>query len=99
MQDHLHWGCSVSVRRICLLTLRSCCLGAFRLKIVDEKRALIAMLPSLPIVSRVLKPELTEPDTELGLPFANYVALRKRSDDILGDGSNGTRRWDYHQSF
>src|SRR6516165_4631851 len=46
-----------------------------------------------------LKPELTEPDTELGLPFANYVALRKRSDDILGDGSNGTRRWDYHQGF
>jgi hypothetical protein len=63
------------------------------------KRALKAVLPSLPIISRFLKPELTEPDTELGLPFVSYVALRRRSNDVLGDGTNGTRRWDYHQSF
>jgi hypothetical protein len=53
-------------------------------------------------MSRLLKPELTEPDTELGLPvygLVGNVALRKRSDDVLGYGTNGTRRWDYHQSF
>jgi hypothetical protein len=63
------------------------------------KGALKAVLPSLPIVNRLLKPELTEPDAKLGLPLVNYVALRKRSNDVLGDGTNGTRRWDYHQSF
>jgi hypothetical protein len=63
------------------------------------KGALKAALPSLPIIGRLLKPELTQPDTELGLPSVTYVALRKRSNDVLGDGTNGTRRWDYHQSF
>jgi predicted O-methyltransferase YrrM len=66
------------------------------------KGALKAVLPSLPLMGRLLKPELTEPDAELGLPvygLAGNIALRKRSNDVLGDGTNGTRRWDYHQSF
>jgi hypothetical protein len=91
-----------SIRKLCRYIIRNLPyfpIGPVAARQTGIKSALIAMLPSLPIVSRVLKPELTEPDTELGLPFVNYVALRKRSDDTLGDGSNGTRRWDYHQSF
>jgi hypothetical protein len=42
---------------------------------------------------------LREPDGDLGLPFVDCVALRKRSNDVLRDGTNGARRWDYHQSF
>jgi hypothetical protein len=48
---------------------------------------------------RVAKPEITTPNSELGIPRARYVALRKNKQDVLGDGTNGTRRWDFHAEF
>src|ERR1700730_4551949 len=74
-------------------------IGPAAVRETGVKAALKAVLRSRPVTRRLLKPELTETDAELGLPFASYVALRKRSDDVLGDGTKGTRRWDYHQSF
>jgi predicted O-methyltransferase YrrM len=91
-----------SIRKLCRYIVRNlpyCAIGPGAGRQTEVKGVLKAVLPSLPILSRFLKPELTEPDTELGLPCANYVALRKRSNDVLGDGTNKTRRWDYHQSF
>ncbi|CAN5719275.1 hypothetical protein BH20ACI3_BH20ACI3_05710 [soil metagenome] len=48
---------------------------------------------------RIVNPEVSWPDAELGLPQGNYIALRKQGDDLLGDGAGGTRRWDAHHVF
>ena len=50
-------------------------------------------------VRRIAKPEILEPDHKLGLRDPGYVALRKEKEDVCGDGSNGTRRWDDHHEF
>jgi predicted O-methyltransferase YrrM len=52
-----------------------------------------------PYLNRIAKPEVVEPDEILGLPAGNYIALRKDGDDVFGDGSGGTRRWDFHKEF
>jgi len=61
------------------------------------------MLLKVPLVSkylkRIAKPEIIEPDYKLGLPKGNYIAFRKEKEDILGDGTNGTRRWNVHKNF
>jgi predicted O-methyltransferase YrrM len=91
-----------SIRKLCRYIIRNLPyypIGPAAGRQTGLKGVLKAVLPSLPVFSRFLKPELTEPDTKLGLPSVSYVALRKRSNDILGDGTNGTRRWDYHRSF
>jgi predicted O-methyltransferase YrrM len=49
--------------------------------------------------SRHLAPELVRTDGRLGISRANFIALRKDMQIVYGDGSNGTRRWDYHQPF
>ena len=36
---------------------------------------------------------------DLGLPEVRCVVLRKIADDVLGDGSNGSRRWNDHTQF
>jgi hypothetical protein len=39
------------------------------------------------------------PDTAMGLGTANHLALLKTGMDVLGDGRNGTRKWDQHVEF
>jgi len=51
------------------------------------------------VVAQVARPELVEPDAAIGLPPANLLAFAKTADDVLGNGSNGTRRWDQHHDF
>jgi predicted O-methyltransferase YrrM len=50
-------------------------------------------------LARPLRPDLREPDGHLGLPSGNLVAFTKNADDVLGDGTNGSRRWDQHRAF
>jgi cephalosporin hydroxylase len=50
-------------------------------------------------VRRIAKPEILEPDHKLGLRDQAYVALKKEKEDVCGNGSNGTRRWDDHHEF
>jgi hypothetical protein len=38
------------------------------------------------------------PNVSLGI-VGQVVALRKNGDDVLGDGRNGSRRWDQHIDF
>jgi hypothetical protein len=51
------------------------------------------------LLRRFLKPELLDSDERLGLPACNYIAFRKERNDWLGNGENGTRRWDAHSPF
>ena len=50
-------------------------------------------------VAHITRPDVIEPDAALGLPPANLLAFVKTGDDVLGNGSNGTRRWDQHHDF
>lgn len=50
-------------------------------------------------LARPLRPDLREPDGHLGLPSGNLIAFTKNADDVLGDGANGSRRWDQHRAF
>lgn len=59
---------------------------------------LLSSLAQRTPLRRALKPRLTEPDFQIGLPERNYIAFRKEQDDILGD-KPGARRWDFHHDF
>jgi predicted O-methyltransferase YrrM len=60
----------------------------------------VLQLPGLRLIAkRLLRPEILQPDCNLNLPSTNFIAFRKVADDLLGDGSVGTRRWDQHIEF
>ena len=48
---------------------------------------------------RIAKPEIKEPDTLLGIPSGRFIALRKDSEDVFGNGENGTRHWAAYKEF
>jgi predicted O-methyltransferase YrrM len=57
-------------------------------------------VPLLSGVSRrLIRAEVLEPDASLGVPSGNFIAFRKTAEDVLGDGSGGSRRWDQHHDF
>jgi predicted O-methyltransferase YrrM len=58
-------------------------------------RRLIASTP----LRRIAKPEIMQWRGSLGIPKRRSVALVKTRDDVLGDGTNGTRHWGAHQEF
>jgi predicted O-methyltransferase YrrM len=47
----------------------------------------------------LIRPDVLQPDATLGLPLDNYIAFRKLGDDVLGNGSEGTRGWNQHIDF
>jgi predicted O-methyltransferase YrrM len=51
------------------------------------------------LAKHVVRPDVLDPDSALALPPDNHIAFRKLGADDLGDGSNGTRRWDQHFEF
>jgi hypothetical protein len=51
------------------------------------------------LLKHVIRPDVLEDDSVLGLPPDNHIAFQKLGDDLLGDGSDGTRRWDQHVEF
>lgn len=51
------------------------------------------------LAERVLHPQLVHSDSVLGLPPDNFIAFKKTAEDLLGDGSDGSRRWDQHHEF
>ena len=55
--------------------------------------------PIRPIASRLFRPEVLRLDTSLGLTPDHFVAFRKIAEDVLGDGTSGSRRWDQHVDF
>jgi predicted O-methyltransferase YrrM len=60
----------------------------------------VLRLPVIRVIAkRLLRPEILQPDHELNLPSANFIAFRKTADDLLGDGTSETRKWDQHFEF
>ena len=52
-----------------------------------------------PLARHLVRPDVLQLDAALGLPPDNHIAFRKLGDDLLGDGSNGTRKWNQHIDF
>lgn len=50
-------------------------------------------------LEKIIQPAILVPDASLGLPPHDLVAFVKTGDDVLGDGSAGSRRWDQHVEF
>ena len=49
--------------------------------------------------ARLFHPALLTPDSTLHLPAHDLVAFSKTADDVLGDGTGNSRRWDQHIDF
>jgi hypothetical protein len=56
-------------------------------------------MPLRPVTRHLLRPDILVPDSALGLNSSDFAAFEKTGDDLPGDGSNGTRRWDQHIDF
>ncbi len=50
-------------------------------------------------IKEKFKPEVIESDSRLGLPFYDCIAFEKIRDDLTGECSNESRRWDFHREF
>ena len=61
--------------------------------------AVLRAWPLSRLARHFIRPDVLHPDAELGLPADNHIAFRKTGDDRLGDGSDGTRKWDQHVDF
>jgi len=61
--------------------------------------ALLRARPLRAATRYLIRPDVLEPDSALGLPGGNFIAFRKLANDPLGDGSDGTRKWDQHVDF
>jgi predicted O-methyltransferase YrrM len=65
-------------------------------------RGVTAVLRQPPLQSLtrfLMRPDILQTDRELGLPADNFIAFQKMGDDILGDGTKHTRKWDQHIDF
>jgi predicted O-methyltransferase YrrM len=65
---------------------------------VSWKRELASTVARLPLLRDISRPDVLVPDAKRGIS-GRYVALRKEREDVLGDGKNGSRRWDQHFEF
>jgi len=73
---------------------------------VSPKRRLFGALTAtlrMPLLSgasrHLIRADVLEPDASLGLPPGNFIAFQKTGQDVLGDGLDGSRRWDQHHDF
>jgi predicted O-methyltransferase YrrM len=91
-----------SVRKLCRYVLRNLpysAIGPEAQKSTSMKRRFIQRLANLKPMSNMVRDEIAIPDSGIGLPSNHFVALRKNSEDAIGDGSNFFRRWDTHLRF
>lgn len=95
-----------SIRKVCRYVLTNLPYSVYQghASAVKHKETLKRRVAfNLPVLSkelrRIAKPEILEADHKLGLREPRYAILRKEKEDVCGDGSNGTRRWDVHHEF
>lgn len=95
--DDVHYP---GVRSVCRYVLRNRAYGlhAGPDRSPSARRRAVSLLRHLPLANRLLRDDVRCPDHSLGLN-GQYVALRKLHDDVLGDGKDGSRRWDQHADF
>ena len=101
--DDANWE---SIRKVCRYILTNRSYSVFSSSQSDRSGRFSLkhrLLFDAPVISkpfrRIAKPDILEPDFKLGLGDCRYIALLKERDDVIGDGSNGTRRFDFHRNF
>ncbi len=80
------------------LTHRAYSLYGGDVSYLSWKRRLASFVANLPLLRRIIRPDILIPDATRGIT-GRFVALRKEREDTLGDGRNGSRRWDQHVEF
>jgi hypothetical protein len=96
-----------SIRKVCRYAVTNRAYAAYSAPAPTDHNSTLKrkLLFGAPIISDRLKsitrPDVLRPDSELGLPLpaARYIALVRQGEDVLGDGSGGSRRWDFHEDF
>ncbi|MCA1565454.1 MAG: class I SAM-dependent methyltransferase [Acidobacteria bacterium] len=93
-----------SVRKLCryVITNRAyTVVGGDPTTLNAKGKAMHVAATTYKFLKRGRLPKLAEPYANLGMPGlnSNYLALRKDKHDVLGDGTRGTRRWDFHRDF
>jgi predicted O-methyltransferase YrrM len=70
-----------------------------------KRRALGAVMAGLrvplfrSIAKHALRPDVLVTDRMLGLDSSSFVTLLKKGEDVLGDGTHDSRKWDQHADF
>jgi predicted O-methyltransferase YrrM len=68
-------------------------------RVFEAAASVLRQPPLRRIAQHLVRPDVLGPDSLLGLPPDNHIAFKKTSDDVLGDGRNGTRSWNQHVDF
>ena len=86
-----------SVCRYILSNLRYKCVGPpSRISVLQE---IVSRISTSTPLRRIIKPGITAPDGQLGLPNSRYAALKKLQDDLVGEGDGATRDYKTHIPF
>lgn len=72
---------------------------SFARRVFGAATAILRQPPIRSLAKHLVRPDVLQPDRALGLPRDNFIAFRKIADDVLGDGSGQTRKWDQHVDF
>lgn len=96
--DDLTYPSIRKVVRFILTNLPYSAIGPKPERLGRRERLVTRLISGHEWAERWIKVERSTPDGALGVP-AGFVALRKDRNDIMGDGSDGTRRWDFHREF
>jgi hypothetical protein len=68
-------------------------------RLFNALTAALRVPPLSGVSRRLIRAEVLAPDASLGVPPGNFIAFRKTAEDVLGDGFDGSRRWDQHHDF
>lgn len=91
-----------SIRKVCRYIMRNLPYEAIRPKPTrsrGKRRIAERLAAAVPVIGRLVRSELVNPDETIGVPKQSFFAIRKMKDDAIGDGPQFTRKWDTHHRF
>jgi predicted O-methyltransferase YrrM len=91
-----------SIRKLCRFILRNLPYSAIgpNVSVSTGKKRIAEQVSNVnQRLGKILRSDITIPDSKIGLPSCNFVALRKNAEDRIGDGTAFNRRWDTHHRF
>jgi predicted O-methyltransferase YrrM len=90
-----------SIRKLCRFILRNLPYSAFgpETSISTGRRRMLERAARIDRVGNAVRDDIAIPDSSIGLPSGNFVALRKNAHDLIGEGTTFFRRWNTHHRF
>ncbi len=90
-----------SIQKACRYILTNLSYVSTEPKVADmsTRRRMISTLMKIDPIARVVKPEIRERDSALGIPNRRFMAIQKTAHDLIGEGADTTRHWEAHHAF